>query len=70
MTSMYVCTITHACIMYVCSIGKGLGYKRSELAGLDDGSTLVIGGKEIEVRRASNQGLSHEYSHPGDGQCQ
>lgn len=36
-------------VWFDCSIGKGLGYKRSELAGLDEGSTLVIGGKEIEV---------------------
>ena len=32
------------------SIGKGTGYKASALAGLDEGHTLVIGGKEIEVR--------------------
>ena len=31
------------------SIGKGSGYKRSELSGLSDGSTLVVGGKELEV---------------------
>ena len=31
------------------SIGKGTGYKASELASLDEGHTLVIGGKEIEV---------------------
>jgi DNA repair and recombination protein RAD54B len=30
-------------------IGKGTGYKASALAGLDEGHTLVIGGKEIEV---------------------
>ena len=40
-----------ACPPYrLCSIGKGLGYKRSELSALDEGSTLVIGGKEIEVQ--------------------
>ena len=32
-----------------CSIGKGTGYKPSELANMKDGSTLIIGGKEIEV---------------------
>ena len=31
------------------SIGKGAGYKRSELSALCDGSTLVVGGKELEV---------------------
>ena len=31
------------------SIGKGTGYKRSELSALSDGSTLVVGGKELEV---------------------
>ena len=37
--------------MYIlyCSIGKGLGYKRSELSALDEGSSLIIGGKQIEV---------------------
>lgn len=32
-----------------CSIGKGTGYKPSELVNMQDGSTLIIGGKEIEV---------------------
>ena len=32
-----------------CSIGKGTGYTPSELANMKDGSTLIIGGKEIEV---------------------
>ena len=31
------------------SIGKTTGYRSSELAGLVEGSTLYIGGKEIEV---------------------
>ena len=31
------------------SIGKGAGYKQSELSALSDGSTLVVGGKELEV---------------------
>ncbi|CAG6015482.1 unnamed protein product [Menidia menidia] len=30
-------------------IGKGSGYKVSELASLSEGETLIIGGKEIEV---------------------
>ena len=30
-------------------IGKCTGYKLSELSGLSEGSTLVVGGKEIEV---------------------
>ena len=33
------------------SIGKGTGYRNSELSGLVEGSTLVVGGKEIEVTR-------------------
>jgi len=33
----------------LCSIGRGTGYKPSELADMKDGSTLVVGGKEIEV---------------------
>ena len=37
---------THGCTH---SIGKGTGYKLSELTGLVEGSTLVIGGKQIEV---------------------
>ena len=32
-----------------CSIGRGIGYKKSELRELTDGSTLVVGGKEVEV---------------------
>ena len=35
------------CISF--SIGKASGYKLSELSGLVEGSTLVIGGKQIEV---------------------
>ena len=37
--------------MYVCTfrIGKATGYKLSELSGLVEGSTLIIGGKQIEV---------------------
>ena len=31
------------------SIGKGSGYKTSELSDLVEGSSLIIGGKEIEV---------------------
>ncbi|XP_062256148.1 DNA repair and recombination protein RAD54B isoform X1 [Platichthys flesus] len=30
-------------------IGKGTGYKVSELAALSDGETLMVGGKEVEV---------------------
>ena len=33
------------------SIGKGSGYKKSEVSGLVEGSTLLVGGKEIEVRK-------------------
>ena len=40
---------SYAEYMCVCSIGKGLGYKKSELSGLTEGSMLIIGGKEIEV---------------------
>jgi len=32
-----------------CSIGKSTGYKAKELASLVEGSSLLIGGKEIEV---------------------
>lgn len=32
-------------------IAKGTGYKSSELESLQEGNTLCIGGKEIEVRR-------------------
>ena len=31
------------------SIGKSSGYKISELSGLVEGSSLIVGGKEIEV---------------------
>ena len=31
------------------SIGKSSGYKASELNGLVEGSSLIVGGKEIEV---------------------
>ena len=41
-----------------CSIGKGTGYKASELASLDEGHTLVIGGKEIEVRPTQTMATS------------
>ena len=40
------------------SIAKSTGYKTSDLDELAEGSTLVIGGKEIEVkvqRVATNQ---------------
>ena len=36
------------------SIGKGSGYKRSELSVLIDGSSLVVGGKELEVFQSYN----------------
>lgn len=32
-------------------IAKGTGYKSSELESLQEGNTLCIGGKEIEVKR-------------------
>ena len=35
-------------VMYT-SIARGTGYRSSELTGLVEGSTLVIGGKQIEV---------------------
>jgi len=31
------------------SIARGIGYKKSELCDLSDGSTLVVGSKEVEV---------------------
>ena len=47
------CTILYCAVpssfTVLCSIGKGAGYKRSELSALSDGSTLVVGGKELEV---------------------
>ena len=45
MSATYVCTS----VSHPCSIGKGTGYKASELASLDEGHTLAVGGKEIEV---------------------
>lgn len=42
-------TSRHHGVSILVSIGKALGYKKSELASLDEGNTLVIGGKEIEV---------------------
>lgn len=33
----------------MCSISKGTGYKTGELTELQEGSSLLIGGKEIEV---------------------
>ena len=38
----------------LCSIGKGTGYKAKELASLVEGSSLLIGGKEIEVQYYTN----------------
>ena len=56
-TCTYICTYSSVlCLillitMYVCTfrIGKATGYKLSELSGLVEGSTLIIGGKQIEV---------------------
>ena len=42
--------ITHTHSISLCRIGKGIGYKRSDLSALVDGSTLVVGGKELEVK--------------------
>lgn len=36
-------------LFFLYSIGHGTGYKSSELSSLTDGSTLAIGGKQIEV---------------------
>ena len=36
-------------VAMVYSIGRGIGYKKSELCDLSDGSTLIVGGKEVEV---------------------
>jgi len=36
--------------MWWCRIGRGCGYKLSELQTLSDGQMLVIGGKQIEVK--------------------
>lgn len=44
--------------LLLASIGKGTGYKASELASLDEGHTLVIGGKEIEVWTRSTHSTS------------
>ena len=40
-------------------IGKATGYKLSELSGLVEGSTLVIGGKQIEVNRFARLVVCH-----------
>ncbi len=32
-----------------CSIGGATGYRVIELTGLTEGSTLIVGGKEVEV---------------------
>jgi len=45
---MLVC-VWSCCILTPYSIGKGTGYKAKELASLVEGSSLLIGGKEIEV---------------------
>ena len=39
------------CFIYISSfsIGRSSGYKASELSGLVEGSSLIVGGKEIEV---------------------
>ena len=42
--------------IYFCRIGKGTGYKSSELQDLQDGNTLVIGGKEIEIMGCLDEG--------------
>ena len=44
------------------SIGKTTGYRSSELAGLVEGSTLYIGGKEIEVISIYDM-LTCKYTH-------
>ncbi|XP_041456750.1 DNA repair and recombination protein RAD54B-like [Lytechinus variegatus] len=39
-------------------IGKGSGYRPSELESMEEGHTLCVGGKEIEVRYQSNLSLA------------
>ena len=43
-------------------IGKCTGYKLSELSGLSEGSTLVVGGKEIEVH-VHVHAAAHVHAH-------
>lgn len=45
-THTYTHTYAHT---HAHSIGGATGYRASELTGLSDGSTLVVGGKEVEV---------------------
>ena len=40
---------TCACVCVLCSIGGATGYRVSEVTGLMEGSTLIVGGKEVEV---------------------
>ena len=44
----------------VCSIGGATGYRVSELTGLTEGSTLIVGGKEVEVQYLTHYTLSVE----------
>ena len=54
---MYMYVYVHVHVMYVhvvilfffARIGRATGYKSSELASLVEGSSLFVGGKEIEV---------------------
>ena len=52
---MYIIYVSYVStsVLHPCSIGKGTGYKASELASLDEGHTLAVGGKEIEVNHDS-----------------
>lgn len=47
MESTYTGNVSHEFFR----IAKGTGYKSSELESLQEGNTLCIGGKEIEVKR-------------------
>ncbi len=49
--------VVNSSSLFFCRIGKALGYKKSELSGLVEGSTLIVGGKEIEVSRCMRSPL-------------
>lgn len=36
-------------------IGRGMGYKLNDLSSLEEGSTLPVGGKEVEVSDISRR---------------
>ena len=47
--TLHVCTDVALFVLLWYSIAKGSGYKIGELNDLQEGSSLLIGGKEIEV---------------------